>query len=251
MERILIFLFVNEKCYGTQLARLTKTPLTPIQKALLRLEKGGIITSYYEGKTRYYQFNPSYPVLTELELLLKKTYTLLPSIEKAHYYVVKEDATLNSLTPRNKIQVYTAFWDKLARVSQLTFHAKSKESQGWNGKGKGEVLVTKENQTLLFHEKGSWYGKQGNEVNFNNVFRWTLDRNLGIISLEHLRFGPDRPVFLVHLTPTSQNTLTSVNTHLCDEDSYFGHIFFDNNSLRLNWRVIGPKKNEEIDYYYF
>ena len=82
VQKILIFLFVNGKCYGAQLQRLFKTPLTPIQKALLRLEKGGIIMSYFEGKTRLHQFNPAYPLLGELEQLLKKTYTLLPPPRK-------------------------------------------------------------------------------------------------------------------------------------------------------------------------
>src|SRR5690242_13014459 len=91
VQRILIFLFVNGKCYGTQLHRSLNTALTPIQKALNRLEKGGLITSYYEGKTRLYQFNPTYPLMNELEQLLKKAYTLLPPHNKREYYVMKED----------------------------------------------------------------------------------------------------------------------------------------------------------------
>ena len=63
IQKVLMFLFVNGKCYGTQLHKTLKTPLTPIQKALERLEKGGILMSYYEGKTRVYQFDPAYPLL--------------------------------------------------------------------------------------------------------------------------------------------------------------------------------------------
>ena len=44
VQRILVFLFVNGKCYGTQLHRSLGTPLTPLQKALNRLEKDGLIT---------------------------------------------------------------------------------------------------------------------------------------------------------------------------------------------------------------
>jgi predicted transcriptional regulator len=72
VQRILIFLFVNNRCYGTQLHRSLKVPLTPIQKALNRLENGGLITSFYEGKTRLYQFNPAYPLMPEVENLLKR-----------------------------------------------------------------------------------------------------------------------------------------------------------------------------------
>ena len=251
VQKILIFLFVNGKCYGTQMHRLLKVPLTPLQKALLRLEKGGLIMSYYEGKTRLYQFNPNYPLLAELEQMLKKAFTLLPSQEKKQYYVSKDSSI-------NGTHTVIAAWEKLSTLTKLTFHAKSRsnEERGSNGKGSGEVVVKRESpNVLIFTEKGSWQGIEGKEVSFTNIFRWTLDRfagdgNKGIISLEHLRRGVDHPVFLFHLAPSGNNYLSSVDSHLCQGDTYFGKIHFDVHSLRLNWRIIGPKKNEEIDYYY-
>lgn len=252
VQRILIFIFVNGRCYGTQLHRSLKVPLTPIQKALNRLEKGGLILSYFEGKTRLYQFNPAYPLIVELENLLKKAYTLLPGHEKKEYYVAKEDLSTTSGRQENKHKILNAFWEKLLTVRQLTFRAKtkSKEESGWNGKGTGEVVVIKEGNALLFNEKGSWQNREGVEMKFSNVFRWTLDRSAGVISLEHLRRGPDHPVFLFHMAPSGNHALSSVDSHLCDGDTYFGQIHLDKYGLRLNWRVIGPKKNEEIDYFY-
>lgn len=253
VQKVLIFLFVNGKCYGTQLHRSLDTPLTPLQKALSRLEKGGIITSYYEGKTRVYHFNPEYPLLNELEPLLKKAYTLLPNHKKNEYYVVNETANEKSPTFTNKARTLLAFWERLIKVNKLTFHAmtKSKEEKGWNGKGEGEVIISKESpNVLIYNEKGIWRGKFGPEVNFSNVFRWTLDTGNSVISLEHLRRGLDHPVFLFHLAPSGRNSLSSVDSHLCGGDIYFGQIHFDNRNLRLNWRIIGPKKNEEIDYCY-
>lgn len=252
VQKILLFLFVNGKCYGTQLHRFLKTPLTPIQKALQRLEKGNLIISYYEGKTRLYQFNPSYPLLAELELLLKKAYTLMPVNEKKDYYVAKDEWA--SLIPslENKPKVLLAFWKKLSEVKHLSFIAKSKSKDqlGWNGRGKGDVSLSKEaDHILIFSEKGTWLGKQG-EIGFSNTFRWTLDRLSGMISLEHLRRGVNQPVFLFHLTPTGSHTLSSVDSHLCEGDTYFGKIHFDRYNLRLSWRVIGPKKNEELEYFY-
>ncbi len=249
VQRILIYLFVNGKCYGTQLHRLLGTSLTPIQKALNRLERGGLILSYHEGKTKLYQFNPAYPLLNELEHLLKKAYTLLPAHKKKEF--IKEDPKM--VQQENKMAILLSFWEKLRGVTQLTFHAKTKakEEKGWNGKGQGEVNMLKEGvNTLIFNEKGSWQPKQGGEVSFSNIFRWTLDKNAGVISLEHLRRGPEQPVFLFHLAPASKYTLSSVDSHFCEGDVYFGQIHLDRHSLRLNWRVIGPKKNEEIDYYY-
>lgn len=253
VQKILIFLFVNGKCYGTQLYRAFKTSLTPIQKALNRLEKGGIITSYYEGKTRLYQFNPSYPLLEELEQLLKKAYTLLPAHGKKEFYVAKLDAPFGSKPQENPRQILLTFWERLRQVKHLSFHAKSKskKEQGWTGKGQGEVMIKKENDhVMIYSEKGSWTNKQGDQVSFTNVFRWTLDRNSGVISLEHLRRGIDHPVFLFHLAPSNPLSLSSVDSHLCEGDTYFGQVHLDTHGLRLNWRVIGPKKNEEIDYFY-
>lgn len=243
VEKILLFLFVNGKCYGTQMHRLLQMPLTPIQNALFRLEKGGLIISYLEGKTRIYQFNPAFPLLSEVEDLLKKAYTLLPPHEKKDYYVAKED-----LKPsENKVETLFVFWDRLSKVSELRFKSKTRE---WNRKGKGEVLVSKDQKGLIFHERGNWLNEQGEEVNFSNVFRWSFDRSAALITLEHLRFGLDQPVFLFHLAPTSRHSLTSVDSHLCGGDTYFGKIHLDRYGLSLSWRVIGPKKNEEIEYIY-
>lgn len=253
VQKILLFLFVNGRCYGTQLHRSLNTPLTPVQKALNRLEKGGLITSYYEGKTRLYQFNPGYPLLAELELLIKKAYTLLPADQKKDYYIAKGDFGKGAGSQENKHAILLAFWEKLNNVKELSFLAKtkSKESLGWDGKGRGEVMVVKNSPNLLiFNEKGTWHNSQGTEISFSNVFRWTLDRHAGVVSLEHLRRGADRPVFLFHLAPSGLHSLSSIDSHLCASDAYFGQIRFDSTSLRLHWRVIGPKKNEEIDYYY-
>jgi hypothetical protein len=253
IQRILTFLLVNGKCYGTQLHRMLKTPLTPIQKALMRLERSGIIMSATEGKTRIYQFDPAFPLLEELELLLKKGYMLLPAHEKKNYYVPKINQEASGLSQGKKKQVLLNFWEKLASVKQLTFHAKTKsqEEYGWNGRGKGDVVIVREgHKVLLFNEKGSWFSQQGEEFNFSNTFRWVLDRDADLISLEHLRYGLNRPVFLFYLAPTGNHSLSSIDSYLCDGDAYLGQIHFDRMSLRLHWRVIGPKKNEDITYFY-
>lgn len=253
LQKILIFLFVNGKCYGTQLSRSLQTPLTPLQKALIRLEKGGIILSDYEGKTRIYQFNPAYPLLAELEQLLKKAYTLLPPHEKKIYCFIHKKRTFQEAEREIHTQILLNFWKRLSKANTISLHVKTKsiEENGWNGKGTGEVIVEREGESILiFQERGSWIGKEGQDIDFKNIFRWTLDQKIGLISLEHLRFGPQHPVFLFHLSPSGNNTLSSIDSHLCNSDTYYGQMFCDPHYLRLNWRVIGPKKNEEIDYYY-
>jgi hypothetical protein len=248
VEKILIFLFVNGKCYGAQMHRLLGSPLTPLQKGLFRLEKEGVLMSYYEGKTRLYQFNPTFPLLHELEQLIRKAYTLLSPQEKKLYFCREE-----AISRTGEKNITFSFWQRLATVRELSFAAKSRSQEvgGWNGQGRGEVNVTQVgDHQLLFTEKGSWKTAEGKEIVFSNVFRWTYDRLAGVISLEHLRFGVNHPVFLFHLAPSGPRSLASIDSHLCGGDTYFGKILCDRNGLRLSWRVIGPKKNEELSCLY-
>lgn len=250
VQKVLLFLFVNSKCYGAQLQRILRAPLTPLQNALARLEKGRIVISYSEGKTKLYQLNPSYPLLPELEQLLKKAYTLLSPQDKKLFSLVQQEALeICAFRP-----LLFNFWERLKTVKQLNLHAKShsKHETGWNGKGKGDVLVSKDNDTtLVFQERGSWIVDLRQTMAFSNTFRWTLDRDAGMVSLEHLRLGPNAPVFLFHLAPTGSNLLASVESHLCEEDAYLAQVVWDRHSIRLSWRVIGPRKNEEMEYHYF
>jgi len=245
---ILLYLFVNGKCYGTELHRTLQTALTPLQKTLQRLERDGIIMSHYEGKTRVYQFHPGCPLLEELEALLKKAFILLPQEEKMRY-----SATQGQVTKTHSRDIIKAVWKKLGAIKKVAFHAqsRSKEELGWNGKGTGKVHVTQpDEKTIIFKELGSWDGRTGQEMNFSNVFRWTLNEALGTIALEHLRRGANAPVFLFNLAPSGKESLSSVGAHQCEGDTYFGELLFSDYNLRLNWRIIGKKKNEEIDYVY-
>ncbi|WP_068470231.1 DUF6314 family protein [Candidatus Protochlamydia phocaeensis] len=150
-------------------------------------------------------------------------------------------------------QILLAFWKRLSLVNQLTFQARthSQHADGWNGQGAGSVSITREGAcALIFNEKGSWQNKRREVFNFSNAFRWTLDQQGEMISLEHLRKGRDRPVFLFHLVPSGRASLVSVKAHLCAEDKYEGYFYLGNHNLCLSWRVIGPKKNEEMDYFY-
>lgn len=247
VEHVLLFLFVNGKCYGSQLHRQLHLALTPLQKALEKLEKGQVLVSFYEGKTKIYQFNPAYPLFDELEALLKKAYTLLAPQEKKRF------SYLSAAVTSGDRFILDEAWKRLSQVSRLAFHAKtkSKDGGGWNGQAKGQVQVAREEpNVLIFYEKGSWKDKNGALVDFSNVYRFTLDRASKLIALEHLRHGIDHPVFLFHLAPDSPSSLASIDSHLCGGDSYFGRLLVDPSSIKLKWRVIGPKKNEEIEAYY-
>ena len=89
IEKILFYLLINETCYATQLSNIFDEALSPFQKAFDRLEAGGIVVSFLEGKTRIYKFNPRYPFLEELKNFLSKAYKFLPQEFKDRYYEPK------------------------------------------------------------------------------------------------------------------------------------------------------------------
>lgn len=86
IERVLFFILQNKTCYALQLKKQFQSPLSPLQQALLRLEKGGILVSITVGKTRVFQFNPRYFFLDELYAFLKRVYETLPEDIKKKYY---------------------------------------------------------------------------------------------------------------------------------------------------------------------
>lgn len=249
IENILLFLLVNESCYAHQLHRRLHVPLTPIQNALSRLEKGKVIIGSTEGKTRIFRFNPDYPLLKELEFLLRKAYSTLTLLEKREYTFCKYEKGER----REHHDILQTIWNQLKCVSSVALISKSHSknpSERKFVKGNGKVSVQFENQTILFHEQGTWKGERGQIHNYHNSFRWTWDRFEGMISLEHLRYGMKNPIFLFHLIPAETNRLESHLSHACGEDSYFGWLSFNDLFLQLNFRTIGPKKNEELQYIY-
>ncbi len=86
IEKVLFYIYVNEKCYPSQLMKVFQIPLYSFQRALERLEKGGVIVSHKEGKTLIYQFNPRYPFLNELKSFLGKAYGSFPENIRLKYY---------------------------------------------------------------------------------------------------------------------------------------------------------------------
>lgn len=74
-ERVLIFLAARDEGYAREIATFYVTSLAPVQKQLDKLEAGGVLVSRSVGRTRLYQFNPRYPLLSELRAFLDKALT--------------------------------------------------------------------------------------------------------------------------------------------------------------------------------
>ncbi len=90
VEKILIYLCLHDKANATELSRSFDSALDPIQKTLRKLEEGGLLASFLEGRTRVFQWNPRYPFLEEIQALAKKAYSFLPpDIRETRYQSTK------------------------------------------------------------------------------------------------------------------------------------------------------------------
>src|SRR5690242_17818145 len=108
----------------------------------------------------------------------------------------------------------TEVWDQLCRVRALSFVARSASPTGWNGKGRGTVIVEPiADDVIIYRESGVWRPGGGRDLRFTNVFRWSLASE--VVHLEHLRFGVDNPVYLFDLAMQGERELSSVLSHVC------------------------------------
>ena len=89
VEKILMYLSLHDKANATELKRAFGTSLDPIQKTLKKLEDGGLLVSFLEGRTRVFLWNPRYPFLQEIQALAKKSYEFLPLNMQETYQLTK------------------------------------------------------------------------------------------------------------------------------------------------------------------
>ena len=77
-EKVLMFLSVRERGYAREIASFFQVDVSTIQNQLRKFELGGVVVSFKYGRTRVYQFNPSYIFLPELKALLGKAFSFYP-----------------------------------------------------------------------------------------------------------------------------------------------------------------------------
>jgi hypothetical protein len=140
-------------------------------------------------------------------------------------------------------------WNLLRDVRCLRYEAHSGAATGWNGVGTGVVIVSEpEAGVVVFEESGIWVSPSKTEMRFTNVFRWL--RANETIRLEHLRFGPDRPVFLFDIAPDENGNWREVSPHQCRDDCYRASLAIEGRQLLVAWSIQGPRKQESIRYAY-
>lgn len=243
-EKILLFLLVNETCYASEVQRAFKTALSPIQWMLLKFEKEGILLSETFGKKKLFRLNFDYPLYQEIKALLKAAFVHLPPEKKKELFSLRASWQLKPKEEwKHKKRIaacINSFWDRLGKVGKVSIQTQTA------GQGFGSVSLIKKEREIVFTERGQW----ASGLDFNKTLRWKLDDSTGLISLEHLHYGEERPVFLFFLSPAGKNALQSIDSHLCAQDCYFGRIEFDESRIRFHWRILGPRKNEVLYHTY-
>ena len=249
LQCVLYFLLVNREAYPSQIRRQLDLSLTPIQRALEKLERGGLVQGTYRGKTRLFSFNSAHPLFGEVEQLLRRSFSLLPLEEQKRYYDFSENRQKEpTLSPRAKRQTVTKLWKQLCAVKEVTFRAKDPHSAHAR-LGKGAITVEHPSaRECIFRKQGTWKVEGGYEMGFSNAFRWTLSEKKDQLSLEHLRFGDSHPVFLFFLNPDSERSFHS--DQMSRGEGCVGKMRFEDHYIQLTLREINAQKNEEIDYMY-
>lgn len=245
-ERILLFLWVNETCYASQIQKAYGSALTPFQAILRKFEKSGIVVPTMQGNKKLYRLNLNCPFYPELKALLQKGFAHLAPEEKKRLFIQPESVRSCSYTEqKKKALLLQAFWERMLAVRQMTIRRQTGEE------AMGDVKVQEETPNiLLFTERGKWVKGDQPTMAFHNSLRWTFAFEKGLVRLEHLRYGPTHPIFLAHLIPTDGRHFQSIDPHLCQEDCYCGRIEFHQAGIYLTWRILSGRKNETLHYVY-
>jgi DNA-binding transcriptional ArsR family regulator len=86
-EKVLLYLEQYGEGYGKAIAdTFEDVSLSMVQRQLERLERSGLLVSLSKGRTRVFTWNPRYPFLPELRMLLRKALSSVPEEERRRYF---------------------------------------------------------------------------------------------------------------------------------------------------------------------
>ena len=124
----------------------------------------------------------------------------------------------------------------------------------WNGRAKATIDVqsvdTCSGKIIHLFEKGQFCSDcSDSSFPFSNTFKLVCQSDT--IAFYHERFGAQNPVWLFDLVAISHNTLINKAVHQCVQDQYTVLITLNEKDIEMQWNIIGPRKNEKINYHYF
>lgn len=90
-SRVLLYIENYGQGYASKMAKTFNTPLSEIQKQLVKFEQSGILVSQKLGNVRIYTFNPRDPALKQLKGLLRETLDRgMPETELKKYFRARQ-----------------------------------------------------------------------------------------------------------------------------------------------------------------
>jgi len=75
-EQVLLYILARGEGYSREIARFIDSGLDSVQKQLIRLTEGGVLTKKRIGRTILFSFDESYPFIGELTALLESSLRL-------------------------------------------------------------------------------------------------------------------------------------------------------------------------------
>ena len=230
-SQILLYIFVHS---SIEKAQLKKRFSFPVDAALKQLTHQGLITHLQA----YYRLNDNYAHIDSLIQQLHQLYHLQSHEDKKLYYVTP---TLPLTTQTTTVQIV---WQQLKKITSFQRHTYIDSKKKWSGSGTVSVSTTLD--TLTLHEEGYWH--VSTPIFFSNTFVYTLNQQS--LSLAYKRIDPVNPTFLFHLSADTTQRLSSIQPHVCHHDDYYATLTWNAEMITLNCRILGPKKNETLEYIY-
>lgn len=135
---------------------------------------------------------------------------------------------------------------RITKLYTESFNADGRKIHSLSGSVR--VEITTENE-IIFNENLRWKNRNSLLLNSRNVYNWTFTDS-GNIRLDHLRFGKDKPVFLVEFTQTGKDNWTGIEPHDCNKDLYSAKLNIGNDNITMNWTVSGPTENYTLKTVY-
>ncbi|MFD2598617.1 DUF6314 family protein [Sphingobacterium corticis] len=126
---------------------------------------------------------------------------------------------------------------QLSLVKTYDLRATSTKEGATAVSGSGFVTVEIDDyNNLIFLENGHSENGHG-KFKSRNVYQWHFDSVKNSISLAHLRFGAENPVYLFDMSYRGDNLWSSNDPHLCDLDEYNGELRFEKSYIQLDWTI--------------
>lgn len=98
----------------------------------------------------------------------------------------------------------------------------------------------------LFTEQGYYSTPHHQKIKTNNKLHF---QNNGLdLKVSHFRY--QKPVSLVELRNENNGDWLTIKPYLCGQDNYTAELMLTPNGFILNWHIIGPHKNERLNYQY-